>query len=87
MITDNSCSFFSMKFQILWNSGDHRSRENIAMLTNPCARKNGDIAADPGVITNLHIIMDHGEGIYLHIFTNAGIRMYDDEVVVHGWNF
>jgi len=67
---------FTLVFQILRNGCDYSAWKNAAVLSNPGTFHDGNIASDPGAITNFHILMNNTKGVDLNISGELCVGVY-----------
>lgn len=59
---DDAGRFFSAKFEVLRNTGNHGTRENPSVFANSCAVIDDDVGADPAAFLDHDITLDRREG-------------------------
>lgn len=55
------------EFHVLRDTGNDRSRENIAIFTNPCAIQDNGVRIYMAIITDYDIFLNHGKRIDSYI--------------------
>jgi hypothetical protein len=58
MVANFNGGLLTSKFEVLGNSGNHRSRENANAVSNPGTIKDGNVRSNPRIISN-HYIGSH----------------------------
>ena len=74
---------FVVKFKILGYSGDHCTRENTAVFSNPRPFHYGYIAANPCAFTHFNIMMNYGKWINFYVVGKVCIGVYIRQRMYH----
>jgi hypothetical protein len=76
VITNKNIGIFALKFQILRNGGDDRSREDPAIFSDTGTLHNGYIGTNPCSFTNFDILVEDGKRIYFNIGFHQAFDVY-----------
>ena len=74
---------FAVELKVLRISRDNRTRKYLAILSDPRALHDRNIASNPGTGADLNISMNHREWVHLHVSSDPGIRVDGSEFVDH----
>ena len=77
VISDFRRRGFPREFHVLRDTGNDRSRENIAIFTNPCAIQDNGVRIYMAIITDYDIFLNHGKRIDSYILADLGLWMND----------
>ena len=84
VVANGSGSDFTLKFQVLRNSGNNGSRKNADIAANTSPIKDGYVWPDPGIVTNDDVFVDVTKRAYRYIGPDFGIGVYRRKVqLVH----
>lgn len=73
VISDFRRRGFPREFHVLRDTGNDRSRENIAIFTNPCAIQDNGVRIYMAIITDYDIFLNHGKRIDSYILADLGL--------------
>src|SRR5690606_11925623 len=76
IVADFSGGVFSVKFQVLRNSGNNRARKYTTVLADTCPIHNGNVCTDPGTFFNDDNFMDGNNWLNKHIAGNFSLRIF-----------
>ena len=84
-IADISIGGLSSEFEILGNSGNNSTGENLHTGTDTGTRKDGDITGNFTVVSYLYILIDIGKITYLYTVSYFCVRM-DVKHITHSYS-